>query len=89
VLHEDVKKLRRKHVGICLQLQWTPGHEGIEGNEKADQETKEAAENGVGNQLKSLPPLLQKPLSRSKSACKQAYMEKLKQKVAKLWMKSP
>ena len=41
---EDAEKLRIR--GTPITLLWVPGHEGVEGNEKADQTAKRAAEGG-------------------------------------------
>ena len=57
---------------------WTPGHEGIEGNEKADEAAKDAA-SGQTSKTKDLPPFLRrKPLPVSISATKQLLKKKMK-----------
>jgi len=42
--HKQVAEVWRKHPGIEVTLMWMPGHGGIEGNERADGEAKQAAE---------------------------------------------
>ena len=32
-----------KHPGIEIRVRWTPGHEGIQGNESVDGEAKQVA----------------------------------------------
>ncbi|KAH7886533.1 hypothetical protein F5I97DRAFT_1779163, partial [Phlebopus sp. FC_14] len=51
---------------------WTSGHDGVKGNERADREAKEAAENSSNRN--ELPPYLHSQnLPSSLSALKQAY----------------
>jgi ribonuclease HI len=42
--------LRKKHPGIRIAIRWTPGHKGIEGNERADEEAKKVITEGSSNQ---------------------------------------
>ena len=76
-LHDNIKALQKKHIGICLTIQWIPGHKGVEGNERADKEAKKAVMEGSSERTE-LPKLLKKVLPHSKSAVKCTYGEKLK-----------
>jgi ribonuclease HI len=53
------------------------GHEGIMGNEQADEEAKKAITEGSSDRSE-LPQFLKKTLPQSKSAAKWMYGEKLK-----------
>jgi ribonuclease HI len=87
-LHDNIEELRKKHIGICITIQWIPGHKGVEGNELADEQAKKAITEGSSNVAK-LPRALKKALPHSKSAVKCAYGEKLKRNAQKAWQKSP
>jgi ribonuclease HI len=75
------RKSKRKYK---LTLRWTAGHEGIEGNEKADEEAKKAASK-LSSQVKLLPSYLRKPLCRNPSALKRDYSDKLKKDWTTTW----
>jgi hypothetical protein len=60
-----------------LTICWTTGHEGLEGNELANKEAKEAAK-GNASETKLLPSYLRKPLLINMSAIKAAHITKLK-----------
>jgi hypothetical protein len=87
-LHENFKALKKKHPNINITIRWTPGHEGIEGNENADEEAKKVITAGSSD-VNTLPKMLKKPLPHSKSAIRWAYSEKLKKCAQKLWEMSP
>jgi ribonuclease HI len=87
-LHENIETLRKKHPGIQITAQWIPGHKGVEGNERADEQAKKAITEGSSD-TRDLPKILKKTLPHSKSAMKWAYGEKLKRNAQKAWQKSP
>lgn len=68
---------------------WTPGHEGIEGNEKADEEAKRAAKEG-SSARKDLPAFVRrKPLPTSTAATKCYLKKEIKSRWVTEWGKSP
>ena len=72
-----------------VKFVWTPGHEGIDGNEKADEEAKRAAQ-GESSPAKELPSFLRrKPLLLSVSATCQLLKKKTKQRWRGEWNSSP
>ena len=86
-LYEGIEALKKKHSGIRLQVKWVPGHKGVDGNERADEQAKKAITEGSSGRSE-LPRHLKKMLPYSKSALKWAYNEKLKHRVQKTWQKS-
>jgi ribonuclease HI len=77
-------KKKRKAV---ITIRWTAGHEGIEGNELADIEAKEAAK-GCTSDTKHLPPYLRKPLLINPTAAKAAHNAALKSEWQNEWRNS-
>jgi ribonuclease HI len=72
-----------------VEFVWTPGHEGIEGNENADKEAKRAAQ-GESSPLPNLPPFLRKkPLPTSISATRQVMKKRVKAAWKDEWSNSP
>ncbi|KDQ10018.1 hypothetical protein BOTBODRAFT_137309, partial [Botryobasidium botryosum FD-172 SS1] len=43
LFHQELTRTLAAHPNINITLQWTPGHEGIIGNELADEHAKKAA----------------------------------------------
>jgi ribonuclease HI/exonuclease III len=78
---------QRKINKYTLTLRWTAGHEGIAGNEAADQEAKKAA-GGLSSDKKLLPAYLRKPLLINPSAIRTARSKFLKSKWKSVWQKS-
>ena len=78
----DSIKLQRPE--LTLQLIWIPGHKGIEGNEKADQEAKQAAEEHQNLERNSTNDH-QRP--RAMKAARNAVMKKyIKQQWIETWL---
>lgn len=82
---EKAKKSRKTKAAITIR--WTAGHEGIEGNELADGEAKEAAK-GRTSDTELLPRHLRKPLLTNPSAVKKAHNEGLKKEWREDWRNS-
>jgi len=86
IFNEYIVVLKKKHSGIWLKIKWVPGHQGVDGNEQADEQAKKAITEGSSKQ-RELPRYLKKLLPHSKSAMKAAYNEKLKCRAQKIWQK--
>ncbi|KAJ3912262.1 hypothetical protein F5877DRAFT_22321, partial [Lentinula edodes] len=73
---------------IPVTISWIPGHIGVEGNERADQEAKKAATSRSSRKEK-LPTQLHRPLPYSQTAIIRTFRRKLEKHHNKLWRKSP
>jgi hypothetical protein len=80
-------KKKSKKSKLPLVIRWTAGHEGLEGNELADREAKEAA-SGRSLDAKLLPSYLRKRLLISPTALKATHNAKLKKEWVDNWKKS-
>jgi len=82
-LHNEANKMmgkiKRKWPTVDITLRWIPGHEGLEGNEKADEEAKEATKGRHKNKGAEFG-ILGKGLPASKSAVLRKFKEKAKTK---------
>jgi ribonuclease HI len=78
---ERKKGGKNKH---ALTIRWMAGHKGIEGNELADREAKEAAK-GCTSDMKLLPHYLRKPILTNSSTVKKAHNESLAKEWQEEW----
>ena len=85
--HRSLRSLRQQRPDLRLTLRWSPGHDGIPGNEKADEEAKAAAR-GRTSPKSDLPKALQRQLPLSASSLRRNYAQQLKQKAATIWKSS-
>ena len=88
-IHELSTSLRKRSLSnLQLKISWISGHDGITGNDKADEEAKMAAQ-GASSPWNELPPLLQSgPLLLSSTTAKQHYRLKLTTEWRQHWAKS-
>lgn len=92
-LHTAVEILQKKTSSrgesLDLRIEWTPGHEGLAGNEAADAAAKLAARGPqYSSPRRDLPAWLRKPLPASASALRRAHMTSLDSQWHEEWSKS-
>lgn len=86
--HALLVELRASHPGIKVIISWIPGHMGVEGNERADEEAKKAAA-GRSSPKRRLPSQLHKPLPKSRTSVVRIFRDKLNAQHNEAWKKSP
>ncbi|KAE9389567.1 hypothetical protein BT96DRAFT_791786, partial [Gymnopus androsaceus JB14] len=67
---------------------WFPGHTGVPGNERADQEAKRAA-TGRSSVKAKLPTQLRKALPRSQTTIIRTFRKRLEETHDSMWKRSP
>jgi len=83
----ELGKMKKAHPNLNIALRWSPGHEGIVGNEEADKEADKATTVG-SSPASNIPSFLQKTLPKSKAALVQAKTTRLHRKMQEQWEKS-
>lgn len=86
--HRLKRELKKTHDGIKITIRWVPGHMDVDGNEKADEDAKDAAR-GVSSAKSRLPTCLHKPLPTSASRAKQNRKAYITERAQQQWAISP
>ncbi|KAJ8591586.1 hypothetical protein M405DRAFT_788630, partial [Rhizopogon salebrosus TDB-379] len=86
-----MQKIAKDHPDFDVTLRWSPGHEGVHGNEEADKHAKLATTGRQHNsQRPQLPVYLRHgSLPLSISALKQAHHKETHPRWTRMWAKSP
>jgi ribonuclease HI len=73
-LNSLLNKVLKEHGGLRVDTRWIPGHEGVEGNEKADEAARDAGENG-SSANDELPKHLKGAIPINPTAAKRVFRE--------------
>ena len=77
-----------QHPGIEITLRWMPGHVGIAGNERADEEAKQVAKGQLSAQSR-LPVVCRNKLPLSRLAACQSHRKRVHERTKKWFESSP
>jgi len=86
-LQDKIEEIHGKHRDEALEIWWTPGHEGIRENERADEEAKKAAR-GDSSPDDQLPLACRGQFKTSRSTARQTHTRKVKGDATTQFMKS-
>ncbi|QRV81841.1 RNA-directed DNA polymerase from mobile element jockey [Ceratobasidium sp. AG-Ba] len=75
-LNSILRRVFRKHGQLQIEARWIPGHEGVDGNEKADEAAREAGQGGR-SASEALPENLRKRIPTNPTAAKRVFRETL------------
>lgn len=88
-LEKQLLQLQVKYRRLRIDLTWTPGHEGILGNEIADRAANKATCKQELALPEEYPTALQKLLPSNTAALKQTYHKSLQKRALQHWKTSP
>ena len=83
-----IEVAQHQHGATTVKLRWTPGHEGIAGNARADEEAKRASGSDSGPAC-MLTKSCRGPVPLSGAAARQRHLKSLRSKATDLFTKSP
>ena len=83
LFHSELKDIKKFRPGLRLHLNWVPGHEGVDGNELADQKAKDAARGASSPLPHRLHTLCDLPVSIA--ALQDSAKKDLRTKWATIW----
>jgi ribonuclease HI len=87
-IHRQVEGVVEQQPGARVVMRWVPGHEGIEGNERADEEAKKAAK-GVTSHEWEIPIECRGTMPISRAAEIQRHNAELNRQARNIFAKSP
>jgi ribonuclease HI len=87
--HTQLTALAKKHPRAVVTIRWAPGHIGIVGNERADEEAKRAAQREDSTSQMAIPKIFRGDLPWSRSAVRQEYHTELRAAAKQTWEESP
>jgi hypothetical protein len=74
-------------VDLQVEIRWIPGHKGITGNERADEEAKRAALER-GRRKKGWPSVLRQALPWNRSSVRKTFSAQLQHRAEQIWTQS-
>jgi ribonuclease HI len=87
-VHRQIEGVVATRMGAEVTVRWTPGHKGIRGNERADEEAKKAAR-GDSSEERYVPIECRGILPRSKATELQRHHKALKHRAKETFARSP
>lgn len=88
LFHQMMDANRRRQPRLVVEIHWIPGHQGVEGNEQADEEAKKAA-GGDGTDERELPMELREGLPFNVLSERATFAERIKKRWQDMWRRSP
>jgi hypothetical protein len=87
-IHRQIEGVVKQQAGARVVMRWVPGHEGIEGNERADEEAKKAAKGNTSHEWE-IPIECRGVLPISRAAEIQRHNAELNRQARATFAKSP